>query len=111
MGDYHLARNTLDEAVIAYKTAIKLNPNEAAALSALGAVYDMRGENTEIATLYCEKSIQLSPEEGLFYLRLGRLYMKQDRVDEAGRAFKAAADLGQQPPELGQEDTRPQKTG
>lgn len=111
LGDYHLSRDDLSDAVAAYKKAIKINPNEAAALSALGAVYDMRDENTEIATLYCEKSIQLSPDEGLFYLRLGRLYLKQDRLKEARRAFKAAADLGQQAPDLDQEDTRPQKAG
>jgi tetratricopeptide (TPR) repeat protein len=111
MGDYHLALNSLDEAVGNYKKAIKLNPNDSAALSALGAVYDMRDENTEIATLYCEKSVQLSPEEGLFYLRLGRLYLKQDRAAEAGNAFKAAAELGQTAPELVREDARPQKAG
>lgn len=110
-GDYYLSLEALGDAVGAYKKAIKLNPNEAAALSALGAVYDMRDENTEIATLYCEKSIQLSPEEGLFYLRLGKLYLKQDRVEEARRAFKAAADLGQHAPELSEEDARPQKAG
>jgi Flp pilus assembly protein TadD len=108
-GDYHVSRDQLGDAVIAYKKAIKLNPNDAAALSALGAVYDMRDENTEIATLYCEKSVQLSPEEGLFYLRLGRLYLKEDRVDEARIAFKTAAELGQHTPEIVGEDPRSQK--
>lgn len=111
LGDYHLSRDQLSDAVTAYKKAIKLNPNDAGALSALGAVYDMRDVNTEIATLYCEKSVQLSPKDGLFHLRLGRLYLKQDRVEEAGLAFKAAADLGQTAPELVQDDARPQKTG
>ncbi len=109
MGDYHVGRDDLSEAATAYKKAIKLNPNDAAALSAMGALYDMRDENTEIATLYCEKSVQLSPKDGLFYLRLGRLYLKQDRVDEARQAFKAAADLGQCTPELMEENERPQK--
>jgi len=110
-GDYYLSRDRLQDAVGAYKKAIKLNPNDAAALSALGSVYDIRDENTEIATLYCEKSVQLSPEEGLFHLRLGQLYLKQDRVDEARRAFKTAAKLGQQTPELAEEDPRSQKAG
>jgi Flp pilus assembly protein TadD len=108
-GDYYLSRNQLENAVAAYKKAVKLNPNDAAALSALGAVYDMRDENTEIATLYCEKSVQLSPEEGLFYLRLGRLYLKEDRVNEARIAFKTATELGQQAPEIAGEDSRSQK--
>ncbi len=111
LGDYHLSRDQLSDAVTTYKKAIKLNPNDAGALSALGAVYDMRDENTEIATLYCEKSVQLSPKDGLFHLRLGRLYLKQDRVDEAGLAFKAATDLGQTAPELVQNDARTQKAG
>jgi tetratricopeptide (TPR) repeat protein len=111
LGDYYLTRNQLSDAVTAYKKAIKLNPNDAAALSALGSVYDMRDENTEIATLYCEKSVQLSPKDGLFHLRLGRLYLKEDRVDEAHLAFKTAAELGHHAPELAREETRPQKTG
>jgi len=113
LGDYHAGQNELDEAVVSYKKAIKLNPNDAAALSALGALYDTRNENTEIATLYCEKSIQLSPKEGLFYLRLARLYLKEEREEEAREAFKAAAELGQSVPELleEEEDERAQKAG
>mgnify|MGYP001819040483 CR=1 FL=1 len=111
LGDYHLTRDQLSDAVSAYKKAIKLNPNDAGALSALGAVYDMRDENTEIATLYCEKSVQLSPKDGLFHLRLGRLYLKQDRVDEARLALKAAADLGQTVPELEKDDAVSREAG
>jgi tetratricopeptide (TPR) repeat protein len=111
LGDYHLGRDELDKAVVSYKKAIKLNPNDAAALSALGSVYDMRDENTEIATLYCEKSIQLSPKEGLFYLRLARLYQKEEREAEAREAFMAAAELGHPAPELLEEEERSQKAG
>lgn len=111
LGDYYLARDLLSDAIGAYKKAIKLNPNDAAALSALGGVYDLRDENTEIATLYCEKSVQLSPEEGLFHLRLGKLYLKQDRVNEAQLSFKTAADLGQNTQNLIEDEARSRKTG
>lgn len=111
LGDYHLARNELSDAIGAYKRAIKLNPNDAAALSALGSVYDLRDENTEIATLYCEKSVQLAPEEGLFHTRLGKLYLKQERMDEAQLSFKTAAGLGQDIQDLIEDETRSRKTG
>ncbi len=100
LGDYYLALDLLSDAVGPYKKAIKLNPSDAAALSALGGIYDSRNENTEIATLYCEKSVQLAPEEGLFHIRLGKLYMKQDRMNEAQLSFKAAARLGQDTQDL-----------
>ena len=94
LGDCFVALRDMNDAMEAYKKAIKLNPNDAASLSTLGALYDLKGENPEIATLYCEKSVQLSPEEGLYYMRLGKIYQKQNRMEEAQQAFAAAAQFG-----------------
>ncbi len=43
----------------------------------------------------CEQSVTISPEIGLFRYRLGRLYLRQNRQDEALKELQAAADLGE----------------
>jgi tetratricopeptide (TPR) repeat protein len=94
LGDGYAALDMKDEAVKAYKQAIKLNPDDAAALSAVGCLFEARGENTEIATVFCEQSVAISPNNGLFRHRLGFLYLQQDRLEEALKEFEKAAELG-----------------
>jgi tetratricopeptide (TPR) repeat protein len=84
-----------DAAIAAYKKALKQNPGDAAALSALGCLFDQQDENPEIAIMFCQESVGLSPDNGLFRLRLGRLYLKQNQFDEALKEFKMAVSLGQ----------------
>jgi Flp pilus assembly protein TadD len=94
MGDCHSAMGRSEEALAAYKQAVKINPNDAAALSTLGLLYEDKGGNREIAALFCEQSVQISPTEGLYRHRLGELYLKQDRLEDALKAFQAAVELG-----------------
>ena len=44
--------------------------------------------------MFCRESVQLSPENGLFRYRLGQLYRKQNRLDDALVEFKKAEQLG-----------------
>jgi len=88
------ADNDPEGAVDAYRTAIKKNPNDAAALSALGVLLDRRGENPEIAELFCRQSTAIEPENGLYVRRLGELYLRQQRHPEAMQAFEKAEALG-----------------
>jgi tetratricopeptide (TPR) repeat protein len=83
-----------DEAAGAYKKAIKNNPGDAAALSVLGCLYAERGENPEICELFCRQSVEISPEEGLYHHRLGKLYLKHNQLTKALQAFQKAGKLG-----------------
>ena len=94
LGECNSVLNNTEEAVAAYKTAIKLNPNDATSLSALGLLYDQRGENSEIATLFCRQSVDLAPENSLFRYNLGNLYFKKNRFQKALTQFEKAAALG-----------------
>ncbi len=76
------------KAVAAYTQAVRINDNDAEALSALGHLYDQRDENLEIATLFCERSIRIDPENGCYHHRLGRLYQKAQRLDDARVSFE-----------------------
>ena len=93
-GECCAALNLTDEAVTSYKKAIKLNPNDADSLSALGYLFDFQGENPEITTIFCQQSVDISPENGLFRHRLGQLYFKQNQLEDALKEFQKANDLG-----------------
>ena len=94
LGECCEALNMPDEAVAHYETTVKKNPTDACALSALGFLYDEKAENPEISTLFCEKAVELSPENGLFQFRLGKIYFRQDQPEKALSAFNKAMDLG-----------------
>nr|MDA3832385.1 tetratricopeptide repeat protein [Spirochaetales bacterium] len=94
LGECYEAVQTRDKAVYAYKKAIRLNPNDAYSLSALGHLFDLQGENPEITTIFCQQSIDIAPENGLFRNRLGRLYLKQNQLKEALIEFEKAQELG-----------------
>ncbi len=95
LGDCYLDQNRIKKAAAAYKTALKYNPNDAASLSAMGYLFDLQDESLDIATTFCEQSVTISPEIGLFRYRLGRLYLRQNRQDKALKELQAAADLGE----------------
>jgi tetratricopeptide (TPR) repeat protein len=94
LGDCYIAVNRPDAAVSSYKKAIKQNPHDAASMSALGYLYDDRGENPEIALMFCRESVMLSPENGLFHYRLGRLYSNHNRFEKALEEFTKAKQSG-----------------
>jgi tetratricopeptide (TPR) repeat protein len=94
LGECYVAMELKQKAVAAYKKAVKQNSNDAAALSALGWLLADQGENLEIALLFCKQSVDIAPENGLFRHRLGRLYLKENRLEDAHTQFKEAAKLG-----------------
>jgi len=94
MGDCFTSIGMIDKAVSAYKKAIKLNANDADSLSALGLLFDAKGENLDISTLFCRQSVEISPENGLFRYRLGRLYQKANKIEAASEEFEAAKKMG-----------------
>lgn len=94
LGESYAALNMVDEAAIAYKKAIRRNPDDSESISALGCLFDLQGENPEIAIMFCRYSTEMEPENGLFHQRLGKLYLKQGRFEEAVREFETATRLG-----------------
>ena len=94
MGRCHAILGARDQAIAAYSQAVRINPNDAEALSDLGRQYDLRDENLEIATLFCERSTQIDPKNGRFHHRLGRLYLKAEKLSRALEVFEKAAALG-----------------
>ncbi|UCH19932.1 MAG: tetratricopeptide repeat protein [Deltaproteobacteria bacterium] len=94
LGECYAAMGLKDKAVAALKKAVKQNSDNAAALSALGWLFASLGENLEIATIFCQQSVDIAPDNGLFRHRLGRLYLKENQLEDALTQFKEATKLG-----------------
>jgi len=83
-----------NKAITSYKLAVRRNPNDAGALSTLGLLYDEKGENPEIPLIFCEKSVELAPENGLYTYRLGCILENHGERQKALDTFERALDLG-----------------
>ncbi len=90
-----MAQRLSDQAIAPYKTALRINPNDAVALSGLARCYELRNENLEIALSFCRQSVEIAPENGRTHLRLGRLLAKTEQLEEALQAFRRAEALGE----------------
>ncbi len=95
LGDTYLAQRLVDQAVAPYKKALRLHPNDASALSALGRCYELKNENLDIALAFCQQSVEIKPDEGRFHTRLGRLLKKTGQYQKALQAFQKAEALGE----------------
>ncbi|MBT7696331.1 MAG: tetratricopeptide repeat protein, partial [Desulfobacterales bacterium] len=94
LGECFESDGQIREAIDVYKKAVKQNPYDAFSLSTLGYLFEVSGENVEIATMFCEQSIDISPDNAVFRHRLGQLYYKQNMFEEALTHFKKAEELG-----------------
>ena len=80
LGACFTALNLLREAVAIYTRAVKNNPSDAESFSQLGQLYDMIGENPEIARLFCQQSVTLSPENEIYRERLNKLIQNSLKI-------------------------------
>lgn len=95
LGDCYAQLQLPEKAIGAYQKAVKANPADSPALSALGGLFHEKGENPEIALVFCRESVRISPDNPLFRKRLGSLYIKLNRLEEALGEFEQAGRLGQ----------------
>jgi tetratricopeptide (TPR) repeat protein len=94
LGDACHQLERLDDAERAYKRALKLNPEDAAALSALGLIYETLGQNADIALVFCRQSCEIAPANGLFRHRLAQIHLNRGHFEDAVREFQRATELG-----------------
>jgi Flp pilus assembly protein TadD len=97
LGDCFAALGQSEDAVAAYKKSLRLNANDAASLSGLGWLYNTMEKNADIAKSFCQHSTDIAPQNGLYRYRLGRIYHKDGRFQEAKQEFQTAVDLGYEP--------------
>ena len=94
LGDCYMEIDRDGDAATAYKNVLKIRPEDAEALSALGYLYEMQSRNADIALMFCQRAVEMAPDNALFRHRLGRLYYNRNRYDEALEEFETARELG-----------------
>lgn len=94
LGDCYARLGLAAKAIAAYQKAVRGNAADAHALSALGELFLERGENPEIALVFCRESVAHAPGEALYRRRLGRALERAGRTAEALAELEEAARLG-----------------
>ena len=82
------------EAIRAYTSVVKITPNDAQALAALGGLYTKCGESSDVALVLCQQSVSLDPDNGYYRFRLAEAFLNQGRLEDALAAFEAASKYG-----------------
>jgi len=84
-----LLENTVseqDKAIAAYETAVSLKPQLFLAYAALGEIYDDKDQPKKAEENY-RKSMALDPNHAAGRFNLGRILLKQKRLDEARKLW------------------------
>ncbi|MCZ6635319.1 MAG: ATP-binding protein [bacterium] len=91
-GDVALKNGDLSEAVKAYQKAVKADRNDLRSHHNLGVV-SYQQENWEMAQSYLDRCVQLAPEDSDLLFKQGLCALKQNRREEASRAFSSVLKL------------------
>ncbi len=90
LGEIYLKTAMPQKAESYYKTAIKGNPRDAAALSGLARAYEIQNKNLDIALDLANHSLLIAPDNPIFRMRIGKIYLKKGLYDTAGKEFAKA---------------------
>jgi tetratricopeptide (TPR) repeat protein len=82
-GECFLEQGNDAEAMNGFKQALKINGNDAAALSGLAVLYGRVESNLEIALSLARRSVELDPDNLLFCRRLAELLWQNQELEEA----------------------------
>jgi tetratricopeptide (TPR) repeat protein len=75
-----------------YREALKVAPNDLAALIGLARLHDRQGQGQKAIELY-QKAAQAHPTNGLVFNDMGLCYRRQQQLDKSLAAFRKAVEL------------------
>lgn len=81
-GNAYLTKGQYDEALIYYKKAIEIDPNNALAYNSICFIYNKQGQYDK-AIEYCSKAIELAPNKALYYGARAAVYWSKGQYDLA----------------------------
>jgi tetratricopeptide (TPR) repeat protein len=88
------------EALIYFKKALKVNPQDAFSLSSLGALYLKQGESIKVALSLCQQATHLEPGKGVYWLNLGKALLMNGFPKRAVNALQQSLSLGENSKEV-----------
>jgi len=91
-GEVYLAEVKLDQALMAFTEAAKLDPKRATNWSRIGFVQLLKGNRAE-AVKALDKALELNPKDFNALESKAEIQLKEGKVDEAVKGYLAAADI------------------
>jgi Tfp pilus assembly protein PilF len=86
LGSELAENNQIDEAIICYNQALKIDPNHTKSYLNLGVMWRKKGELSKAIALY-QQALALDPNLHSAYFNLGNVFLEQERLDEAIVAY------------------------
>ncbi|MEG4515227.1 MULTISPECIES: tetratricopeptide repeat protein [unclassified Microcoleus] len=92
LGEILQGEGKIDEAIVAYKKAIEVNPNYFGTHHNLGDLYQQKYKLDEAATSY-QRAIEQNPGFAWSYHNLGDTLLRQEKFEEAATAYRKALEI------------------
>jgi Flp pilus assembly protein TadD len=89
LGNFHLARGQMAEAVVEFETATRLQPEALPPYVNVALAYNALGKNDQ-AEASLRRALSLDPTNAVAHLNLGMLLGEMGKMAEAEQAFRAA---------------------
>jgi Tfp pilus assembly protein PilF len=98
MGNYYLAKiyaemKLFEEAKRWYEKTLTIKPAFESALIDLGVLYEIQKKNNCAIETY-RKLIKLSPDRISLRSRIGKIFLREGKYDEASREFEKCIEAG-----------------
>lgn len=91
-GNFHRARNEIDEAITDYQLSVILHPQNASVHFSLGEMYRKQGKLVKTIEKY-QEAIELQPDIAWFHFALSEVYEEQGEADLARRSLQRAREI------------------
>ena len=88
---YH--QGNLEKARTVFEGLVELDPNNADAHAAMGALLTRTQENDKQALAHLHRAVELKPKQIAPYVNLGEIYIRQQKLEEAVANLKKAIEL------------------
>ena len=79
----------LDESIVCYKKALKINPNFVGALRNIGIIHSLK-KNNELAREYINKALKINPDDAPSLNNYGQILVSENQLDKGIEYFEKA---------------------
>src|SRR5688500_7749336 len=80
VGAMHYQQGNLDKARTIFEGLVELDPDNADARSALGALFTLQQED-DLAAEHLKKAVEMDPDGIAPYVNLGEVFIRQQRIE------------------------------
>lgn len=92
VGALHYQQGNLEKARTIFEGLVELDPDNADARSALGAVFTLQQED-DLAVEHLKKAVEFDPDGIAPHVNLGEVFIRQQRIEDALAHLRKAIEL------------------